>query len=200
MLHAFSRAGNVVPCRHRLAGATQINVGMDLNINPMSATILIEEDGIDYQVDEVVLQTSNTDEIVEELRSRFARDGMVGHITVYPDPAGAQRRTSAQGRTDISILKAAGFRVEAMASHPLVRDRNNTVNARFCAADGVTRRLFVDPACAKSIEVYERHVYKEGSNDPDKSGGFDHLPDSLGYYAHRRYGDPKVRMNRELIM
>ena len=165
----------------------------------MSAVVLVEEGDNAYQVDEIVLKTSNTDELAAEIKSRFARNGKVDHITCHPDPAGAQRRTSAQGKTDISILQAAGFHVHAMSSHPLVRDRNNTVNARFRAADG-TVRLYVDTACAKSIEAYEKHVYREGSNEPDKTTGFDHIPDSLGYWAHGRYAYKPVTTQRINVM
>ena len=186
VLVSFTRADSVKPCREKLATAVRLMVGVDFNINPMSATVLVEEGDVAYQVDEVSLLTSNTDELVAEMRTRYARNGSMAHVTCYPDPAGAQRRTSAGGRTDIGILQAAGMQVVAMSSHPLVRDRNNVVNARFLAADG-TRRLFVDPGCKKSIEAYERHVFKEGSSEPDKSTGFDHLPDSLGYAIFGRY-------------
>jgi hypothetical protein len=51
-----------------------------------------------------------------ELRARYGRGGSVAHVTIHPDQAGAQQRTSAQGRTDIQILRDAGFRVLAMAA------------------------------------------------------------------------------------
>jgi hypothetical protein len=186
VLWAFTRADSVRPCRHLLATAPVIHIGIDFNINPMSATVFVEVGDVSHQVDEIVIPTSNTDELVAEIRNRYARNGSIAHVIAYPDPAGAQRRTSAQGRTDIGILQASGMRVLAMASHPLVRDRNNVTNGRFCAADG-TRRMFVDPVCRKSIEAYERHVYKEGTSEPDKGTGFDHLPDSCGYYTFGRF-------------
>ena len=186
VLFAFSRAGNVKACRDKLTPTSNISIGIDFNVNPMSATVLVEEGEVAYQVDEIVMPTSNTDELVAEIRRRLARNGSLGHVTAYPDPAGAQRRTSAQGRTDIGILQASGMRVVAMSSHPLVRDRNNVTNARFTAADG-SRRLFVDPHCRKSIEAYERHAYREGTSEPDKSAGFDHVCDALGYWAFGRF-------------
>lgn len=181
VLFAFTRGDSV-----RLQAydpTTAVDVGMDFNVNPMTAVILQTVGGVDHQVGEIILPTSNTDEMAAELKRRYGRGGSVGHITVHPDPAGAQRRTSAQGRTDIQILRDAGFRVQAMSSHPLVRDRLNVTNARFCAADGTTRRLFVDPSCTKSIEAYERLTYREGGSEPDKQSGYDHVVDALGYWA-----------------
>ena len=127
-----------------------------------------------------------------EIRSRYGKRGPdptrleIGHITVYPDPAGAQRKTSAHGKTDISILRAAGFRVVAMDAHPLVRDRINLVNGKFLTADG-QRHAFVDPSCRESIKCYEQSTYKEGTNEPDKTLGVDHIPDATGYYIYTRF-------------
>jgi len=189
--YSFLRANSVKACPHDPGKA--LHVGMDFNVNPMSATVFQEQPGGDiWQIDEIVIPTSNTDEMAAELKARYGLPSFqpgqveVKHITVYPDPAGAQRRTSAQGKTDISILRAAGFNVLAMASHPLVRDRVNAVNGRFQSAD-LKRHLYVDPKCKKSIECYEKLCYKEGTNEPDKEGGFDHIPDATGYYIYGRF-------------
>jgi hypothetical protein len=85
----------------------------------------------------------------------------------------------------------AGFVVRALQSHPLVRDRTNLVNARFESADG-KRHAFVSPKCRKSIECYERLAYKEGTSEPDKDSGYDHLPDSAGYYFFARFSHKPV--------
>ena len=157
----------------------------------MSATVWQEDGATTEQIDEIILPTSNTDEMAAEIIRRYGRAGFdpgtpaVNHIIVYPDPAGAQRRSSAAGRTDIGILREVGFRVVAMASHPTVRDRTNVMNRQFLSADGC-RSAFVDPSCRKSIEAYERLVYRDGSNDPDKSKGYDHLVDASGYYLYGR--------------
>ncbi len=191
VIYAFNRAENIRACP--VWPGNELHVGMDFNVNPMTATVWQHRDEVDHQVDEIMLPGSNTDEMCDELQRRFGRDGCVGHVTVYPDPAGVQRRTSALGRTDIGILRTRGFRVLAMTNHPQVRDRHNLMNARFCAADG-TRRAFVDPRCVKSIEAYERLTYREGSNEPDKQGGFDHAVDASGYYLFGRYAARPARM------
>ena len=189
VIYAFSRAGNVRPVSY---DATRpLHIGMDFNINPMSATVW-QEDGIaTWQIDEIVMPTSNTDEMATEIARRYGRTGfnpgksMVDHITIYPDPAGAQRRSSAAGRTDIGILRHAGCVVVAGASHPPVRDRTNMVNRQFMSADG-QRHAFVDPGCVRSIEAYERLIYRDGTNEPDKGSGHDHLVDATGYYLFGR--------------
>ncbi len=191
VLYAFDRQQNVKVCQYN--SRRNIDIGMDFNINPMSATIWqSDENGNSLQIDEIIMPTSNTDEMAAEIARKYGRPSFdptkpkLDHITIYPDPAGAQRRTSAQGRTDIGILREAGFNVMAMTSHPLVRDRINHTNARFCNAAG-ERRQFVDPKCVKSIQAYERHTYKEDTGEPDKQGGFDHICDATGYYDFGKF-------------
>jgi hypothetical protein len=37
------------------------------------------------------------------------------------------------------------------------------------------------PKCKYTIEGLERHTYKEGTTQPDKDSGYDHMMDALGY-------------------
>ncbi len=189
VIYAFNRAENVVTKPFDIA--RPLHVGMDFNVNPMSATVWQEFGETVCQVDEIIMPTSNTDEMAAEIISRFGRDGFepgrrtVDHITIYPDPAGSQRRSSSAGRTDIGILREKGFNVSALRSHPSVRDRINVMNRQFRSADG-TIVATVDARCVKSIEAYERLVFREGTTEPDKTQGFDHLVDASGYYLYGR--------------
>jgi len=153
-----------------------IHVGMDFNIDPMSAVLMARHGDTLHVFDEIVLFGSNTDEMVDEIRQRYGRQS---RVIIYPDPASRQRKTSAGGRTDLSILQNAGFEVRAKTSHSQIRDRINAVNARLQSSNG-KRRLYVDPKCKKVIESLERHTYKEGTSQPEKDG-FDHMNDALGY-------------------
>jgi hypothetical protein len=119
---------------------------------------------------------SNTDEMVQEIRNRYPDH----KITVYPDPAGSQRKTSAGGRTDHTILRTAGFTVRSPHGHNAIRDGVNAVNSKLRNSKGETT-LFFDPKCKYSIECLEKHVYKEGTSIPDKDSGFDHMNDALRY-------------------
>ena len=91
-----------------------LHIGMDFNIDPMSACVAqIEKEKI-YLVDEIVIYSSNTDEMVQEIRDRY---GTKIPIFIYPDPASRQRKTSAGGRTDLTILQNAGFNVKCKFSN-----------------------------------------------------------------------------------
>jgi hypothetical protein len=150
-------------------------IGMDFNLDPMSAVVMMRQGDHLHVIDEIVMFGSNTDEMVSEINARYRGSS----VTIYPDPASRQRKTSAGGRTDLSILQNAGFDVKVRKAHSPVRDRINAVNARLLSTDG-HRRLTVDPKCKKVIESLERHTYKEGTSQPEKDG-FDHMNDALGY-------------------
>ena len=176
----FDREQNVI---EQYAPTTNsIHIGIDFNIDPVSAVISeVKQDNL-YVYDEIVIYSSNTDELVEEINNRYSGK----HIFVYPDPASKQRKTSAGGRTDLSILKNAGYNVRVRNAHPLVRDRINAVNTKLKNTKGV-RTLFIANNCKNVIKSIERQIYKEGTSLPDKENNYDHMNDALGYLVEFLY-------------
>jgi len=59
-------------------------------------------------------------------------------------------------------------------------DRIASVNAMFKNKNGQSR-LYIDPKCRKLRECLLKMSYKPDSRIPDKSSGYDHMTDSLGY-------------------
>ena len=171
--YGFSREESVLDMKD---DSGTLHIGMDFNLDPMSAVICIRKGEKLYAVDEIVMYGSNTDEMVAEIKDRYGNR----NIIIYPDPASRQRKTSAGGRTDLSILQNAGFSVKAKNSHALVRDRINAVNSRLLSGDG-ERHFYVSPKCKQTIKSLERQTYKEGTSVPNKDDGFDHMNDALGY-------------------
>ena len=171
----FHPVDNVV--KRQIDWTKPLHIGMDFNVDPMSACVTqIEKDKI-YAVDEIIIYSSNTDEMCQEIRDRY---GSKAQIFIYPDPASRQRKTSAGGRTDLSILQNAGFKVKVKHKHPSIRDRVNAVNAKLKDSKGV-RHIFVSKSCKTMIKGLQRQIYKENTNIPDKEQGFDHMNDALGY-------------------
>lgn len=154
----------------------EIHVGIDFNVDPMSCSISVVEDNKIYFIDEICMRGSNTDEVCDELKRRYPNT----RIIMYPDPAGRQRKTSAGGRTDISILQNAGFGVQVRNAHTPIRDRVNSVNAKLKNTHG-QRSLFIDPKCKNIINSLEKMVYKPGTSIIEKDGELDHMADAVGY-------------------
>lgn len=174
VFYAFHRAYNHAEFPDKLPH--DLHIGIDFNVDPITAVIAVRAGTYLFVIDEIKIFGSNTDELVEEIKTRYPNHGIV----CYPDPAGAQRKTSAGGRTDHTILRNAGFRVITPHRHNAVRDGINAVNAKLRSSTGETT-LYIDPKCKYITECLEKHTYKEGTSIPDKDSGFDHMTDALRY-------------------
>jgi hypothetical protein len=176
VFYAFDRKHNLLQYTPPDA-QPELHIGMDFNVDNNSCVIAVRPNStVLHVIDEIKLMGSNTDEMVQEIRNRYPQH----RVTVYPDPAGSQRKTSAGGRTDHTILRAAGFTVKAPHGHNAIRDGVNAVNAKLRNSAGITS-LFFDARCKYAIECLEKHTYKEGTSIPSKDEGWDHMNDALRY-------------------
>ena len=144
-------------------------VGMDFNVDPMTAVIGQVSDGKIQIFDEVYLNNSDTYKMAGVLKTK----NLAG-VKIIPDSTGANRKTS--GKSDFQILKEAGFTIES-SHNPFVTDRVNNVN-RLLSNDLLT----IDPKCKKLINDLERVSWK--NNELDQSGAnkhLTHISDALGY-------------------
>ena len=168
---------------HNIKEAEAVNpnepliLGTDFNVSPMSCTVMRRTKNGLHQIDEIVLYSSNTNELIDEIRNRYPKNP----ITIFPDPAGVQRKTSANGNTDIKLLENAGFTVRYHRQHPQVKDRINSANSLFFQRDDNTTRFYIDGKCKHTIKSLQQFCYKLDSQVPDKDSGFDHMFDALTY-------------------
>lgn len=195
--YQFDRNQNIVPDLQDVGG--DILVGIDFNVDPMSAVVGVRAGRQLHVLDEIEIPNSNTQELADELSHRYGqavendpnfqllKDLGKEHeiptrkIRAFPDPSGRARKTSANlGVTDLVILRRSGFDVVAPRKAPGVMDRLNTVNAMLCNAAG-ERNLLIHPRCTRLAKCLDGLTYKEGTNQPNKGLGLDHLPDALGY-------------------
>jgi len=153
-------------------------IGMDFNVNPMSAVVGQMYGNEIHIVDEIVLENSDTESMAQEIKRRYPDWFESRRIDVFPDAAGNQRQTSARN-TDHQILKSYGINVVVDGSNPRVKDRVNSLNARLKDGNGA-RHLFIHPRCETLMECLESQIWTD-AGEPDKSQGFDHSNDALGY-------------------
>lgn len=178
--HNWSRNRNIKRWHYPLPSI--LHVGIDFNTSPMSAIVMAGHgDGL-WAIDELVLYNANTHELCQEIKNKFPNQ----RIVVYPDPAGRQRKTSAMGQTDISILQNEGFIVKARRASIPVRDRINAVNSLLLNTNNKVR-LWVDPKCKILIKAMEKMSYKEGTNIPDLNNDYNHISDAIGYAIEFQY-------------
>jgi hypothetical protein len=154
-----------------------LHIGMDFNLNPMSAVIALWNDQHLEVIDNIEIFGSNTQELCDEIKERYPHN----RLWAYPDASGGSGVTS--GVSDHRILQQNGFVIKAPRKNPPVKDRINSVNAAFENALGENRLTIYDK-CRKLIECLEKQTYKGDTRQPDKHSGTDHMNDALGYLVH----------------
>lgn len=164
-------------------------VGMDFNINPMSAVIGQCYDGGVHIMEEIYLMSSNTDDMAKEVLRRTSGR----HVRIIPDSTGIAKKTSSKGKSDHQILRDYGLEV-VYNSNPARFDRYVCVNNLLDKG-----RLTIDPSCTNLIRDLEKLTFKPGTTEPDTSDkSLTHMSDALGYLSWFCF--PVIRPNTGVSM
>lgn len=145
-----------------------VYVGLDFNVEHMTATLCQFIAGRIFVYTEIVLEnnSANTFDMAMHLKEKY------GHLPlrIVPDSTGKARKTSAEsGKSDIQILKDFGLTV-LETQNPRIKDRHNSVNRLF-----MMDQLQVSPTCVKTIKELETLTHAE------KEGDVSHLAVGIGY-------------------
>lgn len=158
----------------------------DQNFTPLSSAIGVRRGDAFYLLDEIVLTSAVSKQSALEFVEKFAKHENK-HVLIYGDPAGqaGEKHGHASDYTDIEgVLKANGwtFKRKVRPAHPAIKDRQNAVRAKICAADGV-RSLFVNPTTAKwcdkglaTVQLQEGSTFQE-----DQRNKYQHITTAIGY-------------------
>ena len=164
-----------------------IAVGMDFNVNPMTATLGHIYGNSYHQWGEIWLENSNTFEMRDELYSYVqGPNDMAGDIIIYPDSTGKSRESNAT-KSNLQILRDAGFIIRAHDVNPYIIDRVNALNSGM-KENGKDTRYYINPKyCPKTINDLNR-VIRTDDGRLDKSQEKEmigHISAGLGYlYAY----------------
>lgn len=168
-------------CHAEIKQGEPLHIGMDFNVNNMSAIVCVIRGGNPIAMEEIT-RVRDTPTMIDAIKSRYP-----GHsITVYPDASGKSTKSINASVSDISLLRSANFTVLANPSNPAVKDRVMAVN-QLIHSNGVRRLLVNFDKCPTLVESLERQSYDK-NGEPDKSSGHDHLNDALGYFLCYKFG------------
>lgn len=145
-------------------------IGMDFNVQPMTAVIGHYINRKFYVMSEAFLENSDT----FKMSTHLIKNGHRG-ANIYPDSTGSNRKTS--GISDHQILTNDGFKIQ-FTRNPLVVDRVNNIN-RLLREE----RIIIDPSCRKLINDLEKVSWKDGSLDQKTDKMVTHISDALGYWC-----------------
>jgi len=126
-------------------------------------------------------------------RVEMTPEEAAGQVSVYCDPAGGKFF----GKTDIAILREAGFQTFNRKTHPRIKDRINSVQMKLDA-----RELLVDPdGCPYLVKCFRGHAYNPDTGMPTKAKpregkkGLDHGVDAVGYLVEYLWRAATMRGN-----
>lgn len=160
-----------------------VHIGMDFNVNHMSATVGVKRYGKLFILDEIS-DVRDTPAMIEEIQSRYATGRQ---ITIYPDASGRSTKSVDASKSDIGLLREAGFRINAPKKNPPVRNRIVSLNTLFKNANGAVSLYINSTKCPTLVDNLLEQAYDK-NGIPLKSNNVDHMLDALGYLAHRMYG------------
>lgn len=177
-------------CEDVIAPNDDLHIGMDFNVQHMSAVVYVMRDGLPKAVDEIV-DLYDTPAMIDEINKRYQ-----GHkIFVYPDASGDSRKSTNASKTDISLLTKAGFIVRVNSKNPNVKDRINSMNAMLLNTYG-DRRLKINTAkCPVFTKCLERQIWNE-KGEPDKTQGHDHMNDAGTYFIAYQFPINSDKVNK----
>lgn len=162
------------------SGDGVVAVGMDFNVDPMTATLGQVIGDLYHQFGEFWLQTSNTFQMRDALLHKF---GTERKIVIYPDSTGKNTNSNAH-QSDLQILIDAGFEVMARRSNPYQIDRINNVNSFIKDRQTMTRYKVNPETCPKTInDLNKRESLPDGRLDKKQeiATQVGHISDALGY-------------------
>lgn len=158
-------------------------VGLDFNVQNMTACINVVRDGLPRTLAERV-KVRDTPAMAKILTEDFKDKGH--QIKIFPDASGGNTSSKNASESDLSILKQAGFQIEVNPANPAVKDRVNSYNAMILNADGERRWKINTDLCPTTTEALEQQVWGL-DNQPDKKSGHDHPNDANGYFLLKRF-------------
>ena len=158
-------------------------IGQDFNIGGCCSIVYILRGDNILAVDEFT--SYDTAEIIYNIKKKYP-----AHIiNIYPDSSGSQHSTNAS-KSDIEMLRSAGFNIYAKKKNPFIRDRVNATNNML-----EKKRLLINVAkCPQFTRGLEQQAYDK-SGKPEKlagSGTIDDWNDAGTYPIAYLYGIIKV--------
>lgn len=152
----------------------ELHIGQDFNVGNMASAILVQRpDG--YHCVGEIMATLDTPEMLKIVKERYPNR----RIIFYPDASGKSRKTTDASKTDLALIRLAGYAVKANPSNPPVKDRVLSVNNAYSKG-----KLWINEVEAPTVAAAQEQQAYAKNGTPDKTSGHDHANDALGYMVY----------------
>ncbi len=163
-----------------------LRIGMDFNVRKMAATIFVIRDGVWHAVEELV-DILDTPTMIRIIKDRWQDKGH--EIIVYPDASGNSNNALEAGKTHITMLQQAGFKIRVHRKNPPVKDRISVTNKAY---EDMRVRINRKKCPTVSKGMIQQTYGKDGK--PDKNSDLDHPNDATTYPIEYEMG-----LNNQII-
>lgn len=160
-----------------------LHIGMDFNVNHMSAVIGVKRYGKILILAEIA-DVRDTPAMIDAIKDKYDTGRK---IIIYPDASGRSSKSVDASKSDIGLLREAGFGVVAPKKNPPVRNRIVSMNSALCNAREQRHLLINNMQCPNLCSNLLEQAYDKNGN-PMKTNNVDHMPDALGYLVHKLLG------------
>lgn len=187
-VYYFDSGNHTTPATHEKY--EPIHVGMDFNVRNMSAVINVMRKGKLLAVGEFV-GVLDTPTMIEYIKDRYP--GCT--VKIYPDASGQNTSSKSASVSDLSLLEAAKFLIDAPKRNPFIKDRVNAVNGAFDHG----KAYINTEQCPRLAETLVQQIYdKNGMPEKNSDNNIDDLNDSYGYAVNRIFPVSPVAVNLDV--
>lgn len=154
-----------------------LHVGMDFNVDKGCAVVhVLRNNRTELHAVNEKTESADTPAAIKWLKDTYWEHP----ITVYPDSTGTSRKSVDATKSDIALLKQAGFEVKHNTKNPAIKERVMATNAMFCNGFG-DRKYFIN---VNKCPVYTEALDHQAVDDdglPVKDGKLDNITDAGTY-------------------
>ena len=177
-------------CSDTVQPGEVLRIGLDFNVGKMAAIVHVLRGGMPRAVDEMV-NGYDTPDMIRQIKERYwkfegGRYLPTCQIRIYPDASGDSRKSVNASKTDLALIREAGFQVIVEHANPPVKDRVNSMNAMFKNAAGHRRYRVNVERCPTYAGSLEQQAWDD-KGEPDKKTGHDHPNDAAGYFIQKEF-------------
>jgi hypothetical protein len=164
----------------------------DQNYTPLSSAIGVQRGDNTFLLDEIVLTSAVSRQSAIEFTEKYYNHENK-KVLIYGDPAGraGEKHGHSSDYTDIEQVlrdKGWGYERRVDAAHPAIKDRQNSLRARICNANG-DRRLFINPSlaryCDKGLSTVQ--LQKGSAFQEDQKNEYQHITTAMGYFTAHEF-------------
>jgi hypothetical protein len=195
--YAYDRDKNKIE-NYKVDTNYPIYISWDFNIGeekPMSCCLSQYKNGCFYFFDEVIIFSSRTLDVLEELNARGLFD-FDAEYTIHGDASGKRRDTRSKG-SDYDVIRnymanlqnnygKVRFLMDVPLANPPVRERHSVANGQMCNSFN-ERFVFIDQEKCKTLDKGFRltRLKKGGNYIEDDSLAEQHVTTAATYHIHR---------------